>query len=110
VQAALTDYRFPANGGPVNAGHLRLRLADFYVTYQPALELVWLVADRAFAKLRRSGNAVHTANTQETLAEFVGVESTTVGRWECGETCPQPWCRGLRYGSPWLRSYAYLGW
>jgi hypothetical protein len=23
----------------------------------------------------------------------VGVEPTTVGRWERGETCPQPWCR-----------------
>ncbi|MGH3694565.1 MAG: helix-turn-helix domain-containing protein [Pseudonocardiaceae bacterium] len=32
-------------------------------------------------------------HTQETLAEFVGVEPTTVGRWERGETCPQPWCR-----------------
>ncbi|MGH3900863.1 MAG: helix-turn-helix transcriptional regulator [Pseudonocardiaceae bacterium] len=31
--------------------------------------------------------------TQETLAEFVGVEPTTVGRWERGETSPQPWCR-----------------
>lgn len=32
-------------------------------------------------------------HTQETLAEFVGVEPTTVGRWERGETSPQPWCR-----------------
>jgi DNA-binding XRE family transcriptional regulator len=32
-------------------------------------------------------------HTQETLAEFVGVEPTTVGRWERGETCPQPWFR-----------------
>ncbi|HWR48892.1 MAG TPA: hypothetical protein VN327_14975 [Pseudonocardiaceae bacterium] len=22
---------------------------------------------------------------------MVGVEPTTVGRWERGETCPQPW-------------------
>ncbi|MGH3696549.1 MAG: helix-turn-helix transcriptional regulator [Pseudonocardiaceae bacterium] len=32
-------------------------------------------------------------HTQETLAELVGVEPTTVGRWERGETSPQPWCR-----------------
>jgi DNA-binding XRE family transcriptional regulator len=32
-------------------------------------------------------------HTQETLAEFVRVEPTTVGRWERGETSPQPWCR-----------------
>lgn len=32
-------------------------------------------------------------HTQETLAEFVGVEPTTVGRWERGETSPQPSCR-----------------
>ncbi|MGH3927074.1 MAG: helix-turn-helix transcriptional regulator, partial [Pseudonocardiaceae bacterium] len=33
------------------------------------------------------------SRTQETLAEFVGVEPTTVGRWERGETCPQAWSR-----------------
>lgn len=32
-------------------------------------------------------------HTQETLAEFVGVKPTTVGRWERGESCPQAWCR-----------------
>jgi DNA-binding XRE family transcriptional regulator len=32
-------------------------------------------------------------HTQETLAEFVGVQLTTVGRWERGETSPQPWSR-----------------
>lgn len=32
-------------------------------------------------------------HTQETLVEFVGVELTTVGRWERGETSPQPWSR-----------------
>jgi DNA-binding XRE family transcriptional regulator len=32
-------------------------------------------------------------HTQESLAEFVGVEPTTVGRWERGETSPQPWSR-----------------
>ncbi len=32
-------------------------------------------------------------HTQETLAEFVGVQPTTVGRWERGECSPQPWSR-----------------
>lgn len=32
-------------------------------------------------------------HTQETLAEFIGVETTTVGRWERGESFPQPWSR-----------------
>jgi DNA-binding XRE family transcriptional regulator len=31
--------------------------------------------------------------TQERLAEMLGVERTTVVRWEAGETCPQPWYR-----------------
>jgi DNA-binding XRE family transcriptional regulator/tetratricopeptide (TPR) repeat protein len=32
-------------------------------------------------------------HSQETLARILGVEPTTVGRWERGETSPQPWCR-----------------
>jgi DNA-binding XRE family transcriptional regulator len=32
-------------------------------------------------------------HTQEQLAAALGVERTTVVRWEAGETCPQPWCR-----------------
>jgi transcriptional regulator with XRE-family HTH domain len=31
--------------------------------------------------------------SQERLAEVVGVERSTVMRWECGETTPQPWAR-----------------
>ncbi|MGH3823158.1 MAG: helix-turn-helix domain-containing protein, partial [Pseudonocardiaceae bacterium] len=31
--------------------------------------------------------------SQETLARVVGVDPVTVGRWERGETSPQPWCR-----------------
>ncbi|MFY9807931.1 MAG: helix-turn-helix transcriptional regulator [Pseudonocardiaceae bacterium] len=31
--------------------------------------------------------------SQERLAETVGVERSTVMRWERGETCPQPWAR-----------------
>ncbi|MBV9140856.1 MAG: helix-turn-helix transcriptional regulator [Pseudonocardiales bacterium] len=36
---------------------------------------------RAFAERREV-----VGHTQETLARFVGVEPTTVGRWERGET------------------------
>lgn len=32
-------------------------------------------------------------HSQETLAQAIGVEPTTVGRWERGETSPQPWLR-----------------
>ncbi|MGH3830441.1 MAG: helix-turn-helix domain-containing protein [Pseudonocardiaceae bacterium] len=32
-------------------------------------------------------------HSQEALARAVGVQPTTVGRWERGETCPQPQCR-----------------
>jgi len=31
--------------------------------------------------------------SQEKLAEILGVELSTVGRWERGETSPQPWSR-----------------
>ncbi len=31
--------------------------------------------------------------SQERLAETIGVERSTVMRWERGETCPQPWAR-----------------
>lgn len=31
--------------------------------------------------------------TQETLAEFLGIERSTVARWERAETEPQPWLR-----------------
>ncbi|MGH4014715.1 MAG: helix-turn-helix domain-containing protein [Pseudonocardiaceae bacterium] len=32
-------------------------------------------------------------HTQESLAALLGVERSTVVRWEAGETEPQPWCR-----------------
>jgi DNA-binding XRE family transcriptional regulator len=43
---------------------------------------------RALAERRRV-----VGYTQERLAEMLGVERTTVVRWEAGETCPQPWYR-----------------
>lgn len=42
------------------------------------------------ALAQRCGSVGHT---QETLAEFMGVDSTTVARWERGQTWPHPWCR-----------------
>lgn len=33
--------------------------------------------------------------SQERLAEVLGVERSTVVRWERGDTTPQPWCRPL---------------
>ncbi|MGH3832228.1 MAG: helix-turn-helix domain-containing protein [Pseudonocardiaceae bacterium] len=43
------------------------------------------VKRRAFAERREI-----TGHSQEGLARAVGVQPTTVGRWERGETCPQP--------------------
>jgi DNA-binding XRE family transcriptional regulator/tetratricopeptide (TPR) repeat protein len=43
---------------------------------------------RAFAERRQI-----VGYSQETLGRIVGVEPTTVGRWERGETSPQPWAR-----------------
>lgn len=47
-------------------------------------------------KAKRHGFAErrHTlGHSQEKLAQILGVELSTVGRWERGETSPQPWCR-----------------
>jgi DNA-binding XRE family transcriptional regulator len=49
---------------------------------------VTAVKRRALAQRRQV-----VGHSQETLARILGVEPTTVGRWERGETSPQPWCR-----------------
>jgi DNA-binding XRE family transcriptional regulator len=49
---------------------------------------VTAVKRRAFVERRQV-----VGHSQETLARIVGVEPATVGRWERGETSPQPWCR-----------------
>jgi transcriptional regulator with XRE-family HTH domain len=44
---------------------------------------------KRFARARKTAGL-----TQEELAYRVGVDRSTVGRWEAGETEPQPWLRG----------------
>jgi transcriptional regulator with XRE-family HTH domain len=46
------------------------------------------VKRRSFAQTRRAAGL-----TQESLAERLGVDRTTVARWESGEYSPQPWLR-----------------
>jgi DNA-binding XRE family transcriptional regulator len=46
------------------------------------------VKRRLFAQARRAAGY-----TQESLAEHLGVDRTTVTRWEAGEYTPQPWLR-----------------
>jgi transcriptional regulator with XRE-family HTH domain len=43
---------------------------------------------RALAAARRAAG-----HSQENLAELLGVDRTTIQRWETGETAPQPWHR-----------------
>jgi transcriptional regulator with XRE-family HTH domain len=43
---------------------------------------------RRFARARRTAGY-----TQESLAEFLSLDRTTITRWECGETEPQPYIR-----------------
>ncbi|MGH3710958.1 MAG: helix-turn-helix transcriptional regulator [Pseudonocardiaceae bacterium] len=47
-----------------------------------------VVKRRSFAQARRAAGF-----TQESLAERLGVDRTTVARWESGEYSPQPWLR-----------------
>lgn len=47
-----------------------------------------VVRRRSFAQARKAAGY-----TQESLAERLGVDRTTVARWEAGFTEPQPWLR-----------------
>ncbi|MGH3800583.1 MAG: helix-turn-helix domain-containing protein [Pseudonocardiaceae bacterium] len=148
VQAALTDYRFPAREAPVNVAHLRVRLdqawvvrhaspdhrtavgallpdlirdaqravrttkgidrraarrvlagvyrlADFYVAYQPAPELVWLVADRAIAEAQEADDLYAIAGGAWALNHAL----RDAGRWEEAVTVALD---GARHLEPWL--------
>lgn len=47
-----------------------------------------VVKRRSFVQARKAAGY-----TQEGLAERLGVDRTTVARWECGENEPHPWQR-----------------
>jgi transcriptional regulator with XRE-family HTH domain len=47
-----------------------------------------VVKRRSFARARKAAGY-----TQESLAERLGIDRTTVARWEAGQTAPQPWAR-----------------
>lgn len=47
-----------------------------------------VVKRRSFAQARKAAGY-----TQESLAERLGIDRTTVARWESGQTAPQPWSR-----------------
>jgi DNA-binding XRE family transcriptional regulator len=57
---------------------------------RPDLRKLDRVAGRR-VRLARARKAA--ALTQEDLAYLIGVDRSTVGRWEAGETDPQPWVR-----------------
>lgn len=148
VQAALTGYHFPTNAGPVNVGHLRVRLdqawdvrhssphhrtavgallpdlirdvqravrtidgrerraarrvlagvyrlTDFYVAYQPAPELVWLVADRALAEAQEADDPYALAGGAWALTHAL----RDAGRWDEAVTVA---LEGARQLEPWL--------
>src|SRR5215204_1128854 len=54
------------------------QLADFYVAYQPAPELVWLVADRAMAEGREADDLYTCAGGAWALVQAL----REAGRWE----------------------------
>jgi DNA-binding XRE family transcriptional regulator len=62
---------------------------DYGVSQAPTLEEAAMATRRVrLAKCRKTAGY-----TQETLAQHLGVERSTVVRWEAGETEPQPWMR-----------------
>jgi transcriptional regulator with XRE-family HTH domain len=148
VQAALTEYRFPAQDSPVNLPHLQMRLhhawevrhgtanhrtavgallpdlirdaqravrtttgtqrrrarqllagvyllADFYVAYQPAPELVWMVADRAIGEAYEADDPYRIAGGAWALTQAL----RDAGRWDEAVAVALD---GARHLEPWL--------
>lgn len=75
------------------------RLADFYVAYQPAPELVWLVADRAIAEAQEADDPYGMAGGAWALTQAL----RDAGRWEEAVTVA---LEGARQLEPWLGSGA----
>lgn len=71
------------------------RLADFYVAYQPAPELVWLVADRALAEAQEADDPYAIAGGCWALNQAL----RDSGRWEEAVTVALD---GARQLEPWL--------
>jgi transcriptional regulator with XRE-family HTH domain len=148
VQAALTEYHFPAQDSPVNLPHLQMRLhhawevrhgtanhrtavgallpdlirdaqravhtttgtqrrrarqllagvyllADFYVAYQPAPELVWMVADRAIGEAYEADDPYRIAGGAWALTQAL----RDAGRWDEAVAVALD---GARHLEPWL--------
>jgi transcriptional regulator with XRE-family HTH domain len=71
------------------------RLASFYLAYQPAPELVWLVADRALAEAQEADDPYAMAGGAWTLTQAL----RDSGRWEEAVTVA---VEGARQLEPWL--------
>jgi transcriptional regulator with XRE-family HTH domain len=71
------------------------RLVSFYLAYQPAPELVWLVADRALAEAQEADDPYALAGGAWTLTQAL----RDSGRWEEAVTTA---VEGARQLEPWL--------
>ena len=71
------------------------QLADFYVAYRPAAELVWLVADRALAEAQEADDPYLVAGSAWTLTQAL----RDAGRWDEAVSVSE---HGARQLEPWL--------
>ncbi|HEU0086057.1 MAG TPA: helix-turn-helix transcriptional regulator [Pseudonocardiaceae bacterium] len=79
------------------------RLANFYVAYQPAPELVWLVADRSIAEAQEADDPYALAAGAWTLNHAL----RDTGRWEEAVTVA---LQGARQLEPWLHRVSDDDW
>jgi hypothetical protein len=79
------------------------RLAHFYVAYQPAPELVWLVADRAIAEAQEADDPYALAGGAWTLNHAL----RDTGPWEEAVTVA---AQGARQLEPWLHRVSDDDW